>query len=79
MNQLWIQDRVRRGDINIEKVGGKINIADAMTKYCDKESIAMHSQGSSLKYRDGRHEIAPEVLDEEIVGRFMQEGLTKSK
>ena len=33
VNTLWLQDKVREGEIMVEKVGGKINIADALTKY----------------------------------------------
>mgnify|MGYP002035652407 CR=1 FL=1 len=65
-NQLWIQDRVRRGDIHIEKVGGRINIADALTKEAAAESIRMHINGSSMIYRDGRHELAPAIDDDNI-------------
>ena len=71
VNPLWIQDRVRRGDIEIEKVGGKSNIADALTKYVDRESLEVHIRGSSLRQEEGRHTLAPAVLDEEIVGRFV--------
>ena len=70
-NQLWIQDRVRRGDIHIEKVGGgRINIADALTKEAAAESIRMHVTGSSIIYRDGRHELAPVVEDENITSIY---------
>ena len=35
VGQLWIQDKVNSGDIEIEKIGGKINLADTLTKHSD--------------------------------------------
>ena len=33
VNQLWLQEKVNNGDMEIEKVKGEINRADALTKY----------------------------------------------
>ena len=35
VNQLWLQERVNNGEMEIEKVKGETNRADALTKYCD--------------------------------------------
>ena len=35
--QLWLQEKVRRGEIKIVKVGTHENIADALTKYVKQE------------------------------------------
>ena len=64
VNQLWVQDKVRKGEIELEKIGGKINTADALTKECGSESLRMHVKGTSAKERDGRHELAPAIVDE---------------
>jgi len=40
VNQLWIQDRVAKGDIEIRKVNGKENIADILTKHVNAEDIS---------------------------------------
>ena len=67
VNLLWIQDHVKRGDGGIEKVGGTINIADALTKEAAAESIRMHKDGSSMRNKDGRHELAPtSIKDGEV-------------
>ena len=34
--QLWLQDKVRKGDINTTKVGTYENLADALTKFVTK-------------------------------------------
>ena len=36
---LWIQERVRNGDVNLVKVLGTENPADALTKYLDSASM----------------------------------------
>ena len=63
---LWLQDKVRTGEIMIEKVGGKINIADALTKFCDTESQHVHVTGVSSRYVEGRHELAPATIEDEL-------------
>ena len=72
VNQLWIQDRVRRGDIELEKIGGKLNISDALTKAADGESVGMHCEGTETIFKQGRHELAPAVADTEVLGRFTE-------
>jgi hypothetical protein len=60
VNQLWIQDRVSRGDLAINKVNGKENLADALTKYVNSEDIRIHLFKTGQSIQAGRHEIAPE-------------------
>jgi len=48
VNQLWAQDRVARGDLVIEKINGKENVADNVTKHVNAEDIRVH------KYRTGQ-------------------------
>ena len=60
VNQLWIQDRVSRGDLAINKVNGKENLADALTKHVNSEDIRIHLFKTGQSIQEGRHEIAPE-------------------
>jgi hypothetical protein len=39
LNQLWVQDRVCRGDVKIRKIDGTENLADALTKPLDAKGI----------------------------------------
>ena len=39
LNQLWLQDKVAKGAIEIRKVRTDENLADALTKYLDFEKI----------------------------------------
>ena len=60
VNQLWIQDRVARGDLAIEKVNGKENVADILTKHVNAEDIRVHLHKTGQAITQGRHSIAPE-------------------
>ena len=59
VNQLWIQDTVINGDIEIAKVNGKENIADFLTKHVNVEDIRVHLHKTNQAISNGRHEIAP--------------------
>ena len=57
--QLWLQDKVRRGDIKVAKVGTHDNVADALTKYVSQDSMAMHMRCTNQYLTGGLHELAP--------------------
>ena len=59
VNQLWIQDRVSRGDLAISKVNGKENLADILTKHVNGEDIRVHLHKTGQSLENGRHAIAP--------------------
>ena len=42
VSQLWLQDRVSKGEIVIEKVSTHDNLADAMTKHVDGSKLNSH-------------------------------------
>ena len=60
VNQLWIQDRIAKGDLEINKINGKENLADALTKHVNAEDIRIHLFKTGQSIQAGRHEIAPE-------------------
>ena len=60
VNQLWIQDRIAKGDLTISKVNGKENIADILTKHVNAEDIRVHLHRTGQTIVAGRHPIAPE-------------------
>ena len=57
--QLWLQGKVRRGDIKVVKVGTNENVADALTKYGSQDGMAMHMRSTNQYRTEGRHEPAP--------------------
>ena len=47
----------------MEKVDGKKNIADALTKPVEGLDLTVHILGTGLKFRSDRHDLAPAVAD----------------
>ena len=66
-NTLWVQEKVSNKEIIIEKIGGKQNIADALTKPVDQRDLAINVTGINLETRAERHNEAPEMVGEECV------------
>ena len=61
IHQLWVQDKVTSGEIEVRKVNGKENIADILTKHVAAEDIRVHMHHTSQHYTQGRHELMPQV------------------
>ncbi len=60
VNQLWVQDKVRTGDIEIIKVDGDKNLGDALTKYLDASDTLKHCEGTGRYLVIGeRHPLMP--------------------
>ena len=60
VTQLWVQEKVQRGEIEIIKINTKDNLADALTKHVDRDGLNKHMSGTGQAVRIGRHEIMPE-------------------
>ena len=67
VHQLWLQDRVSRGDLRVRKVEGSKNPADALTKYVDKGKLEQHMGQVGLNLAKGRHTLAPTLASGEDV------------
>ena len=59
---LWIQDKVRSKDINIFKVLGTDNMADALTKYVDRATPLSSLDKMGLVPMTGRPECEPKAM-----------------
>ena len=62
VHQLWLQDRIGRGDIKVIKVEGSKNPADALTKHVEGSKLENHVKSAGMQACSGRHEAAP-MLD----------------
>ncbi len=62
VNQLWLQDKVSKKEITIEKVPTEGNLADALTKPVKAEVIRKHIEGIGAEVRTDRHRLAPKVV-----------------
>ena len=69
-NQLWLQDKVHRGEFGIDKVDGKYNIADALTKPVGNEDLGIHISGVGIRLSLDRHQLAPKVGNWDEFGGF---------
>ena len=56
---LWVQERVRNGDLKLFKVRGEFNPADLMTRYLNSESIRKHMSTFNLVYKEDRSSLTP--------------------
>lgn len=65
VNQLWLQEKVNNGTIEVEKVKGETNRADALTKPKDGTSLRQHLQWTDQELTKGRHEYAPKLAGNE--------------
>ena len=55
VHQLWLQEKVARGEMQVEKVLGTKNPADALTKYVTGNQLREHNRRVDLEYLKGRH------------------------
>ncbi len=63
MRDLWVQEKVRRGELLIIKVKGEDNVADGLTKHVDRTKLAKYMKDRGFTFRDGRHELCPYIGD----------------
>ena len=63
VNQLWVQEKVGSGEVELKKVDGQSNLADALTKYLDGDNIMRHMNGTSQFHAYGRHAMMPAVAE----------------
>ena len=59
LNQLWLQEKVNNKEIEMRRVKGEDNVADALTKHLDQRNINKHLQATGQRIHEGRHELAP--------------------
>ena len=64
VSQLWLQQKVANGDLELIKVNGEDNLADALTKHLGAGDLQRHMVGVGLEEREGRHDIMPEVAQD---------------
>ena len=50
----WMQELVEEGEIEVRKVLGARNVADALTKNLPATSLDMHLETTGFQFRDGR-------------------------
>ena len=64
MTQLWVQEKVANGEIVIHKVPTEDNLADALTKAVDAQTIQTHVKGTNAERLSDRHPLCPRLDDD---------------
>ena len=59
VSDLWVQDRLKKGDIKLTKVLGSENPADLLTKHVPRETMRKHMAFLNLVPEEGRPMPAP--------------------
>ena len=58
---LWIQERLRTGDMTLSKIAGTVNPADCLTKFVDKQTLQKMIPLMGLNPSTGRPDSAPSL------------------
>ena len=61
--QLWVQEQVLSGSIELKKIKGEENQADALTKHVDQAKLSKHMIDTCQIIEQGRHVLMPEAVD----------------
>ena len=61
VHYLWVQERVRNGDISLHKVPGISNPADMMTKHLPAPTIHRYMDKFHMRYVAGRSSVTPAI------------------
>eukprot|EP00400_MALV-I_sp_L67-5_P001107 gene1107-biopygen217 len=61
VTDLWLQEQVQRGSVDIIKVASCNNIADAMTKHVPSDGLIRMLTATGARFLHGRHPLAPEA------------------
>ena len=60
---LWIQDKVRSGEVGLSKIPGPENPADSLTKYLSGPDLQKHMAKLNLVVEEGRAASAPQLAN----------------
>ena len=61
VRELWVQDRVARGDLILRKVKGEDNLADILTKHVGRSILDKHLRTIGYERTEGRHPLCPQL------------------
>ena len=61
VSDLWVQDRLKKGDFKLTKVLGSENPADLLAKHVPRETMCTHMEFMGLISEEGRPMSAPSL------------------
>ena len=56
--QLWVQDKVRHGEVKVIKVASHDNLTDALTNHVSSECLDRHLRDVGHRVEEGKSAIA---------------------
>ena len=59
---LWVQEKVRTGEVALEKIAGSLNPADLFTKYLARPDLQKNMDRLGIVKTDGRARTAPMIV-----------------
>ncbi len=59
VRELWLQDRVAKGELKVKKVKGEDDIADILTKRVNRHLLDKRMESAGYERRSGRHRLSP--------------------
>ena len=62
---LWIQQRAKEGSVVYEKLPGRDNTSDIMTKPIESDVLNRHLETLGFEFREGRNKLTPEFTGQE--------------
>ena len=75
VNQLWLQEKVNNGTIEVEKVKGETNRADVLTKFKDGEALKQQLEWTNQMLNFGRHPLAPKLSNSDPLQELVDDGV----
>ena len=59
---LWIQQNQKNGEVEVQKINGKLNPADVFTKHVPGDVMWRHLKSIGFENREGRAEVAVDLV-----------------
>ena len=63
LSQLWLQEKVTTGTVQIMKIAGVDNLSDSLTKHSTADRIGQTLRGVNQDIVFGRHRLMPQVAE----------------
>ena len=60
--QLWVQERLKAGDLKLFKIPGEANPGDLLTKHLSKDVADRHLRAMGVSRHEGRATSAPQMV-----------------
>ncbi len=64
VRELWEQDRIANGELEIRKAMGEENIVDGLAKHVERAKMDCCVKECGFARRSGRHELSPRFGDD---------------